>query len=179
MFAGLQVARISESLSTHFLSADGTLSFSDVPQSTFTGVGPRLGIDMHYLAGNLDLLGEIAGSTLAGSRQSRIDFVTTSSQTQFNANGQFLTSPEVTQVIPCLDAKLGASYAIPVGKFGTFKCEAGYQAAVYINAVNEYSLSEVYNTQTIPFEGTAAVFLRTAVESQSNFLVHGPYVKFS
>jgi len=93
-----------------------------------------------------------------------------------------LTAPTTTQVIPCLDAKLGASYALSVGRFGLFKCEAGYQAALYINVINQFSLTEVDNTTnmfTMPFEGTAAVFLRTAVELQSNFFVHGPYVKFS
>jgi len=179
--AGLQGARISQSLATNFLSSVGSIAFTDVPKSTFTGVGPRLGMDMHYVSGCLDLLGEIAGSTLIGGRTSRIDFVTTSPQTGLGLlpNSQSLTSPAAIQVVPCIDAKLGASYAMPVGKWGTFKCEAGYQAAVYINAVNQYSLSEVQNSLTTPFLGTAAVFLSTAVESQTNFFIHGPYLKFS
>ena len=106
---------------------------------------------MHYIAGRLDLLGGIAGSTLIGTRQSRIDFLTASPMAAAGGlipNTQSLTSPDSTQVIPCIDAKLGASYAIPVGRFGILKCEAGYQAAVYINAVNQYSLSEVENKLT-------------------------------
>jgi hypothetical protein len=50
---------------------------------------------------------------------------------------------------------------------------------VYINAINQFALSEVENSLTAPSEGIAAVFLRTAVETQSNFFVHGPYVRFS
>ena len=179
-FAGLQFAPINQSLSTNFLSSDGTLSFTNVPQSLFTGVGPRLGINVHYLFGNLDLRGAIAGSTLIGNRQSRIDFFTSSPMdagSGLTPNAQYLTAPDSTQVIPCLDAKLGASYAIPVGKIGVLKCEAGYQAAVYINVINQFTLSEVENSLTLPSEGIAAVFLRTAVESQSNFFVHGPFVK--
>ena len=181
-FAGLQVARISQSLSTNFLSTDRSISFTDTTHSLFTGVGPRLGIDLRYVTGNLGLLGQIAGSTIIGTRQSRIDFLTFSPQTiaaGFPTNPQFLTSPDMTQVVPCIDAKLGASYAFPVGKSGTLKCEAGYQAAVYFNAINQYSLTEVENTAIMNFEGTAAVFLRSAVEMQSNFLVHGPYAKIS
>jgi len=181
-FAGLQVARISQSLSTNFLSTDRSISFTDASRSLFTGVGPRLGIDMHYVTGNLGLLGQIAGSTIMGTRQSRIDFFTSSPQTAaagITPNAQYLTSPDMTQVVPCIDAKLGATYAIPVGNFGILKCEAGYQAAVYFNAINQYSLTEVENTAIMNFEGTAAVFLRSAVELQSNFLVHGPYAKIS
>jgi hypothetical protein len=182
-FAGIQGARISQSLATRFSSSDGSISFIDTPQSAFIGLGPRLGMDMHYIAGRLDLLGEIAGSTLIGTRQSRIDFLTASPMATAGGlvpNIQSLTSPDATQVVPCIDGRLAASYAIPVGRFGILKCEAGYQAAVYINGVNQYSLSEVENhLTTMDGEGTTAVFLRTAVELQSNFLVHGPYVKFS
>jgi hypothetical protein len=181
-FAGLQVAHISESLNTHFLSSDASISFTDVPQSVFTGIGPRLGMDVHCLCGNLDFLGEIAGSALLGTRQSRVDFSTSSPQTTaagITPNFQTLTSADATQVIPAIDAKLGASYAIPVGKCGCLKCEAGYQAAAYIGAINQYSLSGVENSDTIHAEGTQSVFLRTAVELQNNFLVHGPYVKFT
>jgi hypothetical protein len=186
-FAGIQGTRISERLSAHFQSADGSLAFTDTSKSVFTGVGPRLGMELHYLAGNLDLLGGIAGSTLIGTRQSRIDLFAISpadTQAGLAPNMQSLTSPDSTQVIPCIDARLAAGYAIPLGKFGIFKCEAGYQAAVYINAINQYSLTEVENSLTADQPGTpettgSAVFLRTATESQSNFLVHGPYAKFS
>jgi hypothetical protein len=186
-FAGIQWTRINESLSTHFRSADGSLSFLDVSQSLFNGVGPRLGMELHYLAGNLDLLGGIAGSTLIGPRQSRMDmYANTPADTAagLTPNFQFLTSPSTTQVIPCIDARLAASYAIPLGNFGIFKCEAGYQAAVYINAINQYSLTEVENSLTADAPGKpettgSTVFLRTALEYQSNFFVHGPFLKLS
>jgi hypothetical protein len=90
-----------------------------------------------------------------------------------------LTSADSTRAIPAIDAKLGASYSIPVGSFGILKCEAGYQAAVYINAVNQYSVSDVENSLTEPIEGVAGVFLRSSLEYQSNFVVHGPYLKVS
>lgn len=60
-FAGIQGARISESLSTNFLSADQIYSFTDVPKSSFTGVGPRLGIDLRYICGNFNLRGALGG----------------------------------------------------------------------------------------------------------------------
>jgi hypothetical protein len=179
-FIGLEGARINHVLYANFQSADGSISFADPSQSTFTGVGPRLGLDMHYLCGNFDFLGGIAGAALIGRQQSRIDFITSSpiaTANGLNPNLQYLTSPDSTQVIPSLDATVGGSYAIALGRRGVLKCEAGYQAAVFINAVNLYSLTEVENGIAIPFEGNASVFLRSAVGSQSNFFVHGPYLK--
>ena len=142
---------------------------------------------LNYVNGNFELLSEIAGSALIGTRQSRIDFFAnspTNALAGLTPNFQFLTSPSTTQVIPCIDARLAASYAVPLGNFGILRCEAGYQAAVYINAINQYSLSEVENHLVADHPGTAettgsAVFLRTATETQANFLVHGPYLKLS
>jgi hypothetical protein len=186
-FAGIRATRISESLSANFRSADGSLLFADISKSLFTGAGPRLGMGLNYVNGNFELLSEIAGSALIGTRQSRIDFFAiTPADTQAGLipNSQSLTSPSATTVIPCIDARLAASYAISLGNFGILRCEAGYQAAVYIDAINQYSLTEVENSLTADQAGTpettgSAVFLRTAVESQSNFLVHGPYLRFA
>ena len=180
-FAGLQYARISQRLATNYQSVGGIFSFRDVTDSLFNGAGPRVGADVGWVAGNLDLVGGIAGSALIGRRESSIDFLTASPQTAAGGlplNAQSLTSPNTTQVIPGIDARLGAGYSIPVGRFGVLRCEGGYQAAVYFGAVNQYSLTEVENNFTQNDEGTAATFLRTAVEVQRNFLVHGPYVKF-
>jgi hypothetical protein len=182
-FVGLQFARVSEILSTNFQTSDLAFSFTDVSKSVFTGVGPRLGMDMHYVAGKLDLVGGMAGAILMGTRQSHLDFFTASPQDSaagIAVNVQNITSPSTIQVIPCIDARLGASYALPVGNFGVLTCELGYQAAVYFSVINQYTLSEVENDLTLQEnEGTAATFLRTAGESQSNFVVHGPYLKFS
>ena len=156
-------------------------------RSSFTGVGPRLGIVSRYGAGRLELLGGIAGSTLIGSRRSHMDFFAMSPSNTLaglTPNVQSLTSPSSTEVIPCMDAKAGASYAIPIGNSGILKCEVGYQASVYVDAINQYSLTEVENNLTAnkpqtPETTGSAVFLRTAVEYQSNFFVHGPYLKIS
>lgn len=186
-FAGVQIARINETLAARFQSIVYSLGFINDTQSTFTGAGPRLGVEMHYLAAGLDLLGGIAGGTLIGSRQSHIDMVARTPlgiASGFNPNIQSLQSPDSTQVIPCIEGKLAASYTFPLGNCRVLKCEAGYQAAVYINAINQYSLSEVENSLTADGMNTpettgSAVFLRTAFEAQTNFLVHGPFVKFS
>ncbi len=180
LFGGVQAARINESMPTNFLSPDGSISFTNTPRSEFAGLGPRLGMDMHYSAGNFDLLAGIAGAALIGTRASSLDMLTVSPLAAANGsplNGQFITSPDTTQVIPCTDVRMAASYGYPVGTIGILRCEVGYQAAVYMNVINQFFLTEVENSLTGPYQGTAAVFVRSAVESQTNFFVHGPYVK--
>jgi hypothetical protein len=190
-FAGVQVARISESLTSTFRSVDGTLGLIEDSVSSFTGAGPRLGAELHYLLGNFDVLGGLAGAALIGTRQSSINFVAISPPNPNSTmppapypNFQSLTSPSVTQVIPCIDARVAASYARALGNFGIGKFEVGYQATIYFNVINQFALSEVENTLVADAPGTpettgTAVFLRTAQETQTNFMIHGPYVKLS
>lgn len=182
LLAGLQAATIRQSLSTSFTNPDRSIIFDDDAQSSFMGVGPRLGMDLHYVTGKLDLLGGIGAMTLIGMRHSRLNFFTVSPKDTASGlvpNTQFLTTPSTTQVVPGLDARLGASYTLPIGKFGSLNCALGYQAAVYFAAINQFTLTEVENTATTQTEGTDAVFVRSAVESQSNFVVHGPFLRFT
>jgi len=56
---------------------------------------------------------------------------------------------------------------------GIFKIEAGYQAAIYVGAVNSYSLGQV----TTPLQiQDAGIFFATAQHEQSNFFAHSPYL---
>ncbi|MEX2171965.1 MAG: Lpg1974 family pore-forming outer membrane protein [Pirellulales bacterium] len=180
IFAGLQVARLGQNLSGFFESYDGLTSNGYATDSLFTGVGPRVGIKAQCLRGSFDFLGEFAGALLVGRMESRMDFnATTPSMPGLGItppNLQSLTSPDATQVIPSIDTKLGAGYTFPTSNRGRLRIEGGYQAAVYIDAVNSYSITEVTtpsNTQSL------AVFLRTQQHIQSNFTVHGPYMSAS
>jgi hypothetical protein len=175
VFGGLQGARIHQNLSATFQSIDGLNSNANTTDSLFTGVGPRLGMKAQCIRGNSDFLGEIAGSALIGTMQSRIGFSATSPALAglgiIPPNTQSLTSPDATQVVPSIESRLAAGYAFPVGNHGLFRIEAGYQAAVYVNAVSQYSLSGVVIP---PVAQGVGVFLRTATPLQSNFTVHGP-----
>ena len=91
-------------------------------------------------------------------------------------NTQSLTSPNATQVIPSIGSRFGASYAFPFTNYGLFKIEAGYQAVVYVNAVNSYLLTEV---TTPPVVQSVGVFLATAQHLQNNFTAQGPYLSAS
>ena len=180
--AGLEGARIGQTLAANFQTPDNSIAFNDTSRSVFTGVGPRLGLEERYSCGPFDILCGLAGATLIGGAQNNLAFTTNSPfATGFPINSQYLTTPTATRVVPSIDAKLGASYTHSVGRFGSLTCEAGYQAAVYFNAVSQFSLSEVENSltgagETDQFSG---LFLRTATEQQSNFVVHGPYLKLA
>jgi hypothetical protein len=127
--------------------------------------------------GNLQFFGETAAAGLIGISQSRINFTATS-PAAFGLgvpqpNNQALTSPNATQLIPSFDAKLGTAYTFPPNYYGRFKIEAGYQAAIYLNAINQYALTEV---AVSPVASSVGVFLATAQHLQSNFMTQGPYM---
>jgi hypothetical protein len=169
VFGGVEFARIGQDLSGLFQSADGVDSSGYTNHSLFTGVGPRLGLKGQYAFGDFQLIGEAAAAGLIGTSKSQIDFSTNTALV--GPNSQALISPNATQVIPSIDARLATAYAFPPGAYGQFKLELGYQAAIYFNAINQYSLTEV--STTAPPVG---VFLASEQHSQGNFTSHGPYL---
>jgi len=175
VFAGAEFARINQNLTGTFLSDDGVTSASNTTTSLFTGAGPRLGMRGQYALGDFRLFGEMAGAGLIGTTQSRINFsaVSTAAPGLAQPNNQSLTSPNETQVVPSFDTRLGTAYSFPPSNYGQFKIEVGYQAAVYMNAVNHYALTQV---TVPPAPASVGVFLATAQHLQSNFTTQGPYL---
>ena len=172
VFGGVEVARIGQNLSGLFESADGTAASGYTTTSSFTGAGPRLGFKGQYALGDVQFIGEIAAAALIGPSQGRIDFFTNSPTV--GPNNQSLTSPNATQVIPSIDARLATAYSFPASTYGQFRVELGYQAAVYFNAVSQYSLTQVpVNVPMIPPVG---VFLATEQHLLGNFTDQSPYV---
>jgi hypothetical protein len=171
-FGGVEFARIGQNLGGSFLDPDGSASMSYTTPSTFTGAGPRLGLKGQYALGDFQFIGEVAGAGLIGTSQARIN-VSTISPAIVGPNNQSLTSPNATQVVPSIDARLATAYAFPPNNYGQFKIEVGYQAAVYLDAVSHYSLTSVPTAPMIPPVG---IFLSTAQHLQSNFTDQGPYV---
>jgi hypothetical protein len=173
-FGGVEVARIGQNLTGTFESPGGIASSSNTVTSLFTGAGPRLGMKGQYALGDFQLIGEVAGAALIGTAQSRIDFTTVSPV--LGVNNQSLTSPNATRIVPSIDARMATAYTFAPSTYGLFKVELGYKAAVYFNAVNEYSLTNVPTSLTLPPVG---IYLATQQHLQSNFTAHGPYVTAS
>ena len=168
-FGGVELARIGQTMTGLFQSADATSASGYTNHSLFTGAGPRLGLKGQYAFGDFQFIGEFAGAGLIGTAQNSIDFLTISPAV--GTNNQALTSPNAMQVIPSIDARLATAYSFPPSGYGQFKIEVGYQAAIYFNAISQYSLTQV--TTTVPPVG---VFLATEQHSQSNFTDQGPYL---
>jgi hypothetical protein len=168
-FGGVEFARIGQTMTGLFQSADGTDASGYTNHSLFTGAGPRLGLKGQYGFGDFQLIGEFAGAGLIGTSQASLNFLTITPGV--GINNQALTSPNSTQVIPSVDARLATAYSFPPSGYGQFKIELGYQAAVYFNVVSQYSLTQV--TTTVPPVG---VFLATQLHLQSNFTDQGPYL---
>ncbi len=80
------------------------------------------------------------------------------------------------QVVPSLGTKVGTAYLFAPGPYGQMKIELGYQSAVYMNAANQYALTQV---SIPPAPASVGVFLSTAGHLQSNVTAHGPYLKAS
>ena len=174
-FAGLEYARIGQDLTGTFQSPGGAASMSSTTHSLFTGIGPRLGMKGQYAIGDLQFIGEVAGAALIGIEQSRINF-TTVAPALAGPNNQSLTSPDSTRVVPSIDAKLATAYNFAPSAYGQFKVEVGYRAAIYFNAISEYSLTQVPTSLTLPPTG---IYLATQEHLRSNFTNHGPYVTAS
>jgi hypothetical protein len=173
-FGGVEVARIGQTVAGSFESADGLTTASNTTTSLFTGAGPRLGVKGQYDFGNLQFVGEVAGAGLIGTMQSRINFAATSPLLGplgiAPPNTQALTSPNATQLIPSVDARLAAAYVFRPSDYGQFRIEAGYRAAAYFDAINQYSLS------LVAAAASTGVYLGTAQRQQSTFTDQGPYV---
>jgi hypothetical protein len=173
-FGGVEVVRLGQELTGSFQSTDGSASMANTTHSLFTGAGPRLGVKGQYALGDVQFIGEVAGAVLIGTAQSSIDFTTVSPTA--GVNNQSLTSPNATQVIPSIDGRLATAYAFPPSNYGLFTVELGYRAAVYFNAVNQYSLTNVPTSLTLPPLG---IYLATAEHLRSDFTAHGPYLTSS
>ena len=179
-FGGLSAGSLQEEVKATFTGTNitapvGPFSFSSDTTSNFTGIGPRAGMEMSYRANNgFGILGEAAVSALIGGSHSTMRFSTTTSL--FTNNPQSIVDQNTTQVIPGFDAKLGISYQHECSRGSLFTIQAGYQAAVYINAINQYSPGTYVATEPVQ---TGGLFVSTMNHTQSNYSVQGPFVKFA
>lgn len=173
-FGGVQVGSVKQDLTGRFADYADTVSTTYTSFSQFVGAGPRFGVNTSFNRGNLQFVGDMAAFALIGPSKLRQSFDTVSA-TFPGGNPQSFSSPNATQVVPGFDSRLGGAYSFALGR-GIFKIEAGYQAAVYINAINSYSLTQV---ATPPVVGGVGVFMATAEHLQNNFTAHGPYFSSS
>ena len=173
-FGGLQYGSVTEKLTGFFSDLGNTISQSNITHSQFRGLGPRFGVNGQFNRGNFQFVGDMAAVALIGQHKSRMDFDTISAMFP-GGNPQLFSSPNSTKIVPGIDSRLGTAYSFQLGR-GICKLEAGYQAVVYLDAINSYTLTQV---ATPPVVGGVGVFFATAEHLQSNFIAHGPYMSAS
>ena len=190
-FGGLEYASINNSLSGTFsnvggaeLHNNGLNMHSNISSSTFNGIGPRAGINTIYNWNDFQLISKLGAGLLIGTQHNNFSTLTTctngcggppdNSTSAIVGNVQNWTSPSNTQVIPTVDTKLAIAHAFSPTKYGQFKLELGYQAALYFNANTQNQLSNVLPSLNV-FAPTG-IYLATAEHVQNNFFVQGPYI---
>lgn len=129
LFTGLRYAYLQDSLQDTYALVDTEDSRNNVTRlaylrAHFSGLGPRLGMNLHYdLGGHLGLSSQLAASLLA----------------------------DKSHVVPNLETKLGVDYIAPVMR--TFMLvTAGYELDTYIDALQTL-YSDTDSTQRVSFSG--------------------------
>ena len=157
LFAGLGYARLQERLVSSFFgappAADAVFPES-VPlvlslnnTSTFSGVGPRLGLDTTYaVPGGLRLTGQLAGALLIGRTQPA-QYLFTATAPELAAvgiavNQERIGSPSYNHVVYAADARLGIGYMRVLPNRSVFTVEAGYLAAIYVKPFSGYETND-------------------------------------
>lgn len=165
--AGLEYARIKNTFTNYpklfsysnpyFVSRD-TLSYS--------GLGPRFGLDFAYVAERgLNLYVKTAVSILVGTARQTISgyrdyFSTAYAANQiFGVNNYKLSNRNV--VVPELEAKMGLTYDRKF-RSGSLGIDLGYLWMNYLNAITSYT-------------GTGAIFSSIGIPAATNFNLNGLY----
>jgi hypothetical protein len=184
-FAGLSNGYLREQVTATYSGnltglIPGPFSTRQQVTSSFIGLGPRLGAEGSYTLDNgFGFLGEAAVSALIGSSYTKTGYVSQSpilvaTFGQLSPNTQTIADQTVKQVIPGLDAKVGISYRHAYRNNSVLTVSAGYQAAVYVNAINQY----IPQSLVVPMT-TGGIFVATMSHTQSNYSVQGPFLKAS
>jgi len=173
-FAGLESTWIKEKLISNFYGQPKIL-FSLNNTSSYSGVGPRLGLHNSYdVSHGLNLIGQFAGAIMMGRMQpAQYEFAGASSDLALvgiGLNREKVASSRVNQIVPAVDAKLGLSYNYILQQNSELNFELGYMGAVYVNALSAYET----NTNVIALD-SGSLSTSSVRYIQSNFLVAGPY----
>lgn len=133
LFAGVRYAKISDDTDITYIRSGVATNVFDNYDSSFSGVGPEVGIDLEYkVYDKLGVVGSLAAAFLVGNQDASSDVYST------NGEQNSVKTEDNTRLVPGLNAKLGANWEIPyhINGWG-FGVEAGYQVAYYFNVVDQ------------------------------------------
>lgn len=180
LFAGVSFARIKENLTFTYSNTDGTITRTIQIPSQFSGAGPQFGIDfIYHIICGLQFTGKATASLLTGKSKNHTCYTSISPFLELfdqpSPNEQSTSVCNRTQVVPVFNERIGAAYAYEFCNHYLIKIEVGYQAQIYLGALQSVDIgSEVVTPPILP--DTVGVFARTFQRTISNFALAGPYV---
>jgi hypothetical protein len=179
-FVGLRYAYIDvKNIGTYLGSDNGVgtpnnIMVQDTWESTFSGIGPRLGSDAQVkLSQGFSVRARLGLSALIGSSSPKYeDRFTDTDNTPSSTNIYPTTHDSTTRVVPEIDGRLGLNYTYNFNSKVALGVEAGWQATEYINGISMIAppqdQSVVYGVKNDP-SNSALV--------NSNFGLQGPYAR--
>jgi hypothetical protein len=183
LFAGVSYAYIKETLTSKYFSPDDTYTRSIKVPSRFSGAGPQVGFNFSYrIIDGFHLTGDAAASLLVGSMKNHTSYKSVSPELEpldiTPPNKQSTRVTKRTQVVPGLEGKLGLAYSYTFRKHYMISLEAGYEAQIYINALQSVDMGSQVPLNSVT-AASVGVFARTFQRSLSNFALAGPYITLS
>lgn len=180
MFGGIGVTSIKECLRTRYSDTDGTTTRTIITPTTFLGAGPQLGIDFTYdLTRHFYIHGKGLGSLLSGPSKNHTEYLSTSPTLQTLGitppNHQSTNTCKRLLVIPALQDKIGVGLAWDYHEDYFLQLEAGYQAQIYISALQATDMGSQV-PDPITEDASTGVYARTFQRNISNFTLSGPYI---
>lgn len=182
-FLGVSSAYLKEDITNNYTGSDpvwGPYTHRVHTDSSFTGFGPRLGLDVSYFVNrHFGVNAEIASSLFAGRLASSTNFTSWSgyiaegiprNNTPANTT---LSNKRQTVIVPEIDGKVGLFYTTNLNKNSILTIQAGYMFQDYIN-----SIYQVQPSTLVPGAweaGTVAII--SQAHNQSDLSMNGPYIK--
>jgi len=186
-FVGLSGARIKETVNTFFsgtFTGGGFAGRNIHTPSTFTGGGPRIGVDLSYsIFDGFRLAGQAAAALMVGTLVNHTEFKTLFPSAIVvdgisSPNYQDISVKNRSAVVPEFEGRLGFAYDFTICRDFFVQLEAGYEAKVFINAIQSADIgSQVITPPVTPDE--IGLFARTFKRTLSNFALAGPYVSIN
>ncbi|MDB2613869.1 Lpg1974 family pore-forming outer membrane protein, partial [Chlamydiales bacterium] len=179
---GVAITRIEETLTSTFSNNDWTVVRGVYTPTEFIGIGPEFGADVSYnLCEGFSLTGESSMALLLGRGRNHTSYASITPELEvFDIplpNIQHTEVPSRTQFVPAFSGKLGVSYT---GCFSSclVTLDLGYQAQIYLNAVQSVEMSaEVVEPTIIELPANeVGVFALGFRRTVSDFFLAGPYV---
>lgn len=138
VFVGVRYAKVDNKTVNDYSFNDTTAVYTGFESydSTFSGVGPEVGLDMNYSVIDwFGIVGHFAGAFLIGQQETESNLMT-----DLNDSTRQLPvyADNGTIMVPAIDAKLGVNLGVPFMDLqDRFMIEAGYQVAYYFNVVDQ------------------------------------------